>query len=91
MLTGPFGFTAPTTTSNLSFYPAEDCWHVDEIPLDRLRGEGVLIDVSSYASWPENPDFRLTDEILRERVDHWEVAHGRPIPDGKLRLGKCNT
>ena len=58
---------------------------MDEIPLERLRGEGVLIDVSSLASWPENPDFRLTDDILRERVDHWEVTHGRPIPDGKRK------
>jgi len=64
----------------------KDCWRVDEIPLERLRGEGVLIDVSSFASWPDNPDFRLTDDLLRERVEHWKVTHGRPIPDGAILL-----
>jgi kynurenine formamidase len=45
-------------------------WHVDEIPLDRLVGEGALVDVSSACG--ADPDYRVTVADLRA----WEEAHG---------------
>jgi kynurenine formamidase len=54
-------------------------WTVDDIPLERLMGPAVVIDVSSNAA--ANPDYRLTaDDVAR-----WEGEHGR-IPGGAIVL-----
>ncbi len=48
-----------------------DGWTVDEIPLDRLVGEAVLVDVSSACA--ADRDYRVAVADLRA----WEQAHGR--------------
>lgn len=48
---------------------------VDEIPLERLMGEGVVIDVTE--SCATNPDYQITIEDLR----YWETQHGRQLVD----------
>ena len=48
---------------------------VDEIPLERLMGEGVVIDVTE--SCATNPDYQITIEDLRD----WETQHGRQLVD----------
>ncbi|HEX6203889.1 MAG TPA: cyclase family protein, partial [Thermoanaerobaculia bacterium] len=50
-----------------------------EIPLDRLVGPGVVIDVRAEAA--ADADYRLTPEAVRA----WEAAHGR-VPEGALVL-----
>jgi kynurenine formamidase len=50
-----------------------------EIPLDRLVGPGVVIDVRAEAA--ADADYRLTVEAVRA----WEAAHGR-VPEGALVL-----
>lgn len=52
---------------------------VDDIPLDRLMGPAVVIDVAGHAS--ANPDYRVASEDIRT----WEAEH-RPIPDGAIVL-----
>ncbi len=56
---------------------AEGNWTTDEIPLDRLVGPAVVIDVSDRAE----PDFQIMPEV----VDAWERANG-PIPAGTIVL-----
>ncbi|HUO85900.1 MAG TPA: cyclase family protein [Thermoanaerobaculia bacterium] len=51
----------------------------DEIPLERLVGPGVVIDVTAEAA--ADPDHRLTVASLTA----WEADHGR-IPDGAIVL-----
>ena len=62
--------------------PPVGCWRTDEIPVERLRGEGVLIDATFLVSWLDKRDFRLNADDLKSRVEAWESAKGRPIPDG---------
>ncbi len=50
-----------------------------EVPLDRLVGPAVVLDVSSQAA--EDPDYRLTPED----VAAWEAEHGR-VPEGSIVL-----
>lgn len=52
---------------------------VDQIPLDRLMGEAVVVDVTASAD--ANPDYQVTVEDL----ERWEAGHGR-IPDGAILL-----
>jgi kynurenine formamidase/quercetin dioxygenase-like cupin family protein len=52
----------------------------DEIPLDRLIGEAVVIDVSSQAA--KDPDYRLTPAD----VVAFEAAHGRVPKDAIVLL-----
>ncbi|HYE35433.1 cyclase family protein [Methylocaldum sp.] len=52
---------------------------VDRIPLDRLIGPAVVIDVSSKAA--ENPDYRVSLDDLAV----WEEGHG-PIPEQAIVL-----
>jgi kynurenine formamidase len=52
---------------------------VDEIPLDRLVGAGILVDVSAACS--TNPDY----QIGIGDFETWEASHGR-IPDGAIVL-----
>lgn len=47
----------------------------DEIPLDRLMGEGALIDVSSKCA--ADPDYQVTSGDFAA----WEKAHGRHLDD----------
>jgi kynurenine formamidase len=54
-------------------------WTVDEIPVDRLVGPGIRIDVS--AACAKDRDYQvLTADFLA-----WEQSHGR-IPDGAIVL-----
>jgi len=48
---------------------------VDEIPLDRLMGEGVVIDMTE--SCAADPDYQITVEDLRK----WETQHERQLVD----------
>lgn len=50
---------------------------VDQIPLDRLIGPAVVIDVSEHVS--ANADYRISAEDIQE----WE-AENRPVPDGSI-------
>lgn len=56
---------------------AEDGQAVDEIPLERLMGPAIVIDVSDHAS--ANADYQITTEDIQE----WEAEHD-PIPDGSI-------
>ena len=56
---------------------AEGSWRNTQIPLERLIGPGVIIDVTEKAS--ANPDYRVTVEDLND----WENEYGR-IPDGAI-------
>lgn len=56
-----------------------DRWTNDEIPLDRLIGPGVVIDVEAQAK--ANRDYRLTVAD----VTAWEAEHGT-IPEGAIVL-----
>lgn len=51
----------------------------DEVPLERLVGRAVVIDIAAKAA--ENADYRLT----ARDVLAWEEQHG-PIPDGSIVL-----
>ncbi|XP_037779583.1 isatin hydrolase-like [Penaeus monodon] len=53
----------------------KDRWHVDDIPLSRLMGPGVVLDIQEKAK--KNPLAELTvDDITR-----WTEVNG-PLPDG---------
>lgn len=54
-------------------------WTTDEIPLDRMMGIAVVVDVSAAAAG--NADYQVTDADLQA----WEATHG-PIPDGAILL-----
>ena len=56
-----------------------DRWRVDEIPVDRLFGPGVVVDVREACA--ADPDYRIgvTD------FESWEREHGR-LPDGAIVL-----
>ncbi len=56
---------------------AEDRNHAEEVPLDRLIGPAVVVDVSDRA----HPDYLVTSADLQG----WETDHG-PIPDGAILL-----
>lgn len=51
----------------------------DEIPLERLVGHGVVVDVSAACS--ENPDYRVGVADIQD----WEEEHG-PLPEGAIVL-----
>ncbi len=53
---------------------------VDEIPLEKLIGPAVKIDVSSKAL--DNPDYLVSIEDFT----NWEKDHGTKIPDGSIVL-----
>ncbi len=57
----------------------KDRWRLDEIPLRRLIGEGVVVDVSEQVA--ADPDHRVDLMDLLE----WERLHGR-IPSGAIVL-----
>ncbi len=58
---------------------AEGRWTADQIPVERLIGPAVVIDVSEKAT--ADPDYRLT----REDVLAWEAEHGA-VPEGAIVL-----
>ena len=58
---------------------AEGGWTTDEIPLERLIGPAVVIDISAQAA--ADPDYRLDAEDLFD----WEVEHGL-VPEGAIVL-----
>jgi kynurenine formamidase len=58
---------------------AEGRWTVDEIPLDRLRGPAVVVDVSDKAA--SDVDYQIT----RADLEGWEARHGA-IPANAMLL-----
>jgi len=58
---------------------AKGKWATDEIPVDRLSGEAVVIDVSGYAL--RNPDYLISIADIEE----WEKTNGA-IPDNTMVL-----
>jgi kynurenine formamidase len=58
---------------------AEGKWTADEIPLERLVGPAVVVDVQSQAD--SNPDYRIDLAAM----DRWEGDNG-PVPDGAIVL-----
>ena len=58
---------------------AQGRWATDEIPLDRLIGSAVVVDVSGQAS--RDADHQIT----RGDLEAWERTNGR-IPDGSILL-----
>jgi kynurenine formamidase len=57
----------------------EGRWHVDEIPVERLMGSGVRVDIHAQAA--ADRDYLVdVDDLL-----HWEEHNGR-IPDGGIVL-----
>ena len=61
----------------IHFFAGRD--HVDEIPLDRLMGPGVVVDVSTASL--ADPDHLVT----KAEFEAWEARNGR-IPDGAIVL-----
>lgn len=53
---------------------------VDEIPLERLMGSAIKIDVKANAK--DNPDYQVTVGDL----ERWEEAHQHQIPEGSIVL-----
>ncbi len=58
---------------------AEGHLSVDEIPLERLIGDGIIVDVSAPCA--ADPDYRIAVSDLQK----WEAANGR-IADGSIVL-----
>jgi len=58
---------------------AEGKWHADEIPVERLIGPGIVVDVSTKAQ--ADRDYLVAVEDFAT----WEAEHGE-IPDGALVL-----
>jgi kynurenine formamidase len=58
---------------------AKGKWSLDQIPLDRLTGQAVVIDVSAKAA--SNPDYQITIAD----VEDWEKTNGK-IPDNSIIL-----
>jgi kynurenine formamidase len=58
---------------------AEGGWAADEIPLDRLIGPAVVLDIAAQAAG--DPDYRLSGEDLFT----WEAEHGL-VPEGAIVL-----
>ncbi len=52
---------------------------LDQVPIERLLGAGIRLDVSAQCS--EDRDYRVTIQDFEQ----WEAAHGR-IPDGTIVL-----
>lgn len=52
---------------------------LDQIPLERLVGAGIRIDVSAQCA--VNRDYR----VMIEDIERWEAAHGR-VPNGAIVL-----
>ena len=61
------------------FHFAEEAWAAHEIPLERLVGAAVVVDVAAKAR--KDPDYLLT----AEDVSTWEAEHGA-IPTGAIVL-----
>ena len=59
---------------------AKNTQSVDEIPLERLTGKGIKIDVSKKAV--NNPDYLVTVEDFTD----WENEQNHKIPDGSIVL-----
>lgn len=59
---------------------AEKGQTVDEIPLEKLMGSAIKIDVSKNAI--NNPDYLITIDDLKA----WETKEKTPIPDGSIVL-----
>ena len=58
---------------------AEGKWTTDEIPLERLMGPAILVDVSAQAS--DNADYQVTQADF----EAWEAENG-PMPDDIIVL-----
>jgi kynurenine formamidase len=58
---------------------AEGRWTVEQIPLDRLVGDAVVVDVSAAAA--TQPDYQVSVADLTA----WEQAHG-PLAEGSIVL-----
>ena len=58
---------------------AKGHWSVDEIPLDRLVGDAVVVDVTAASA--RQPDYRVTTEDFTA----WERSNGE-IPSGAIVL-----
>jgi kynurenine formamidase len=57
---------------------AEGRWSTDQIPLERLVGPAVVVDVPAASA---NADYQITPDVL----ESWERTHGS-IPDGAIVL-----
>ena len=58
---------------------AQGKWSNDQIPLDRLMGKAVVLDVSEKAD--KNPDYQITPDDLQA----WEQKNG-PLPNDVILL-----
>jgi kynurenine formamidase len=58
---------------------AEGRWATDEIPLERLIGPAIVMDISVQSA--SDPDYRLDGEDLFD----WEAQHGL-VPEGSIVL-----
>ncbi len=58
---------------------AEGRMTADQVPIDRLVGPAVVVDVSAAAA--DDPDYQVSVQDL----EAWEARHG-PIPDGAILL-----
>ena len=62
------------------------CWRLDQIPMERFRGEGILLDCTSLASWPDKRGALITDRDIETRIAAWEKKQGRKVPKGAILL-----
>lgn len=58
----------------------ENAPSVDEIPLERLIGHAIKVDVSENAA--NNPDYLVSIDDLKS----WETIHAKEIPEGSIVL-----
>ena len=77
-----YSFCAPEhggTHLDAPIHFAEGRWTAEQIPLERLVGHAVVLDVSTSAA--KDPDYRLTAADIKA----WEDRHGH-IPKGAIVL-----
>jgi kynurenine formamidase len=77
-----YAFCAPEhggTHLDAPFHFADGRWKAAEVPLERLVGSAVVVDIGAQAE--KNPDYTLTVADL----EAWETEHGR-IPQGAIFL-----
>lgn len=77
-----FAFSTPEhggTHLDAPIHFAEGAHTVDQIPLERLVGPAVVLDIAAQAD--ADPDYRLTSDDVRA----WEAEHGR-VPEGAIVL-----
>ncbi|KAI8481210.1 hypothetical protein Bbelb_410730 [Branchiostoma belcheri] len=73
------GFEHSGTHVDAPSHFCKDKWRMDAVPLERLMGQAVVVDVSNKTE--NNADYAVTAQDFQD----WEASNGR-IPDGSIVL-----